>query len=783
MKSILLISVISWVCIMPLIAQDNSWKLYDDSRLAEINITTAPEALDFLYREENQQSDSLHFATVHFKNAFIDETIDSVGFRLRGNTSRAAQKKSFKLDFEYFIDGREFYGVDKLNLNGEHNDPSIIRAKLAWDFFGQIGMKTSRAAHAKIYINGAYYGLYISVEHYDKEFLKKNFVDESGNLWKCLWPADLKYRSDNPDDYKYMQGDRRVYELKRNKTEDDYSRLADLIYTINKTSDGAFANALEKDLDVPALLKYMAMNVLLGSWDDYWSNVNNYYLYHQPDQDRFYLIPYDYDNIMGIDWFNIEWATADIYAWPKIYDDYRPLTERVLANKQFRDLYSHFISFYNKNVYALPLWENHLDSLYNRILDAALADTFRTKDYGFSDDDFRNSYSTNYSYPTFVKTGIREFVNRRNQSVPGQLAYANAAPNIYNVGYYPKRPMAGDSIKISASLFANAGLKKVELQYFLNGQAQVLKSPFVFSPVAGSKRVEDADRWEITLPPLGADGSMEFIIFAEDSAGKPQTYPRLEKIKIAVPGSGKGQIFINEFLAKNNASQADEAGEFDDWLELYNASGEAVDLAGYYLSDKKNNLIKWAFPQDSSLVPANGFLLVWCDDDQAQGALHTNFKLSASGEFLALTAPDGISVIDSLSFGAQSADVSFGRKTDGGESWGFLSPTPGESNTPTALAEWGNLPASFKIITYPNPFNGELTIKYNLPKNLNVTVSIFDVMGRKVWQRRFDRQGAGGHTLKWDSNSTLDKSSSSGLYFVRVKTALGSTGKKVLLIK
>ncbi len=72
--------------------QDNSWKLYDDSQLAEIHITTAPEVLDFLYREENQQSDSLHFATVHFKNAFIDEIIDSVGFRLRGNTSRAAQK-------------------------------------------------------------------------------------------------------------------------------------------------------------------------------------------------------------------------------------------------------------------------------------------------------------------------------------------------------------------------------------------------------------------------------------------------------------------------------------------------------------------------------------------------------------------------------------------------------------------------------------------------------------------------------------------------------------------
>ena len=85
------------------------------------------------------------------------------------------QKKSFKVDFNHFISGRDFHGVEKLNLNGEHNDVSIMRAKLSWDLYQSMGMVSSRAAHAKLYINGDYYGLYISVEHIDDSFYQRTF--------------------------------------------------------------------------------------------------------------------------------------------------------------------------------------------------------------------------------------------------------------------------------------------------------------------------------------------------------------------------------------------------------------------------------------------------------------------------------------------------------------------------------------------------------------------------------------------------------------------------------
>ena len=214
---------------------DESSLVYDDSEVAEINITMNVDDLIFMY--ENPLSDSLHPASVHFKNASIDEFIDSVGVRIRGNTSRLSYKKSIKLSFNTFEKGGDFYSLEKMNLNGEHNDPSIVRSKLSWDFFNDIGVVSTRAAHAAVYINGKYFGLYISVEHIDDEFLQKNFDDDSGNLWKCLFGASLEYMGDNPELYKFENNDGvRPYRLITNKKEDDYFQLARFINILNTIS-------------------------------------------------------------------------------------------------------------------------------------------------------------------------------------------------------------------------------------------------------------------------------------------------------------------------------------------------------------------------------------------------------------------------------------------------------------------------------------------------------------------------------------------------------------------
>jgi hypothetical protein len=145
----------------------------------------------------------------------------------------------------------------------------------------------------------------------------------------------------------------------------------------------------------------------------------------------------------------------------------------------------------------------------------------------------------------------------------------------------------------------------------------------------------------------------------------------------AAPG-----VRINEFLADNKSVNQDEAGEYDDWVELYNTGTSTAALDGLYLTDDLSDPRKWAFPAGTS-IPPGGHLLVWCDRDGGQGALHAGFKLNRDGEAIGIFADDAHANVplDTLVFGAQQEDVSYGRRPDGADTWAFLDPpTPGASN-------------------------------------------------------------------------------------------------------
>ncbi|HET6556389.1 MAG TPA: lamin tail domain-containing protein [Prolixibacteraceae bacterium] len=144
--------------------------------------------------------------------------------------------------------------------------------------------------------------------------------------------------------------------------------------------------------------------------------------------------------------------------------------------------------------------------------------------------------------------------------------------------------------------------------------------------------------------------------------------------------TAQGQVVINEFMASNTGTIQDpDYGASADWIELYNAGANAVNLNGYAVTDNLSEPQKWIITTDVQL-PAKGFIILWADGMGT--GLHTGFKLSADFEELGLTNPSG-KIIDSLSYGLQEANISMGRVTDGAAQWGFFNqPTPGQPNAP-----------------------------------------------------------------------------------------------------
>ncbi len=139
-------------------------------------------------------------------------------------------------------------------------------------------------------------------------------------------------------------------------------------------------------------------------------------------------------------------------------------------------------------------------------------------------------------------------------------------------------------------------------------------------------------------------------------------------------------VLINEFMAKNNTTIHDEDGEYSDWIELYNASNSTINLLNYSLSDDNNNLDKWIFPE-ISILP-NSYLLVFASEKNRLDTteLHTNFKISSSGEELYLSNNIG-TIIDQTESINLATDESYGRTPDGDTNWMVINiSTPNSSN-------------------------------------------------------------------------------------------------------
>jgi hypothetical protein len=329
-----------------------------------------------------------------------------------GNRTLGAPKRSWKITLDH--GAVHLAGMTCINLKSMYNDPSQMREALAWRLFRQAGVPAARHTYAKLALDATYYGLFSVIEQVDKRFLKDHFGDnDRGNLYKAycgdVGCATLEHRTgpdgDDSGRQYYTATADRTYRLKTN--EDDpgastYDDLAQFIRTINGTGikggderfgTDAFRESVDGIMNARAFLRWAAVNLLLGSWDNYYATPSNYYLYnsgHQGDEHDFMDVPYftfipwDYDNCLGIDYFGTKWQYTDIVDWPgntrHYYREHAtsriPLVQNLLLNQDYRQYYLDYLEFlldteFNPDAFSRQIAADSGDGLWGRVGQAA----------------------------------------------------------------------------------------------------------------------------------------------------------------------------------------------------------------------------------------------------------------------------------------------------------------------------------------------------------------------------------------------------------------------------
>ncbi len=240
-------------------------------------------------------------------------------------------------------------------------------------------------------------------------------------------------------------------------------------------------------------------------------------------------------------------------------------------------------------------------------------------------------------------------------------------------------------------------------------------------------------------------------------------------------------LFINEFMASNDNAVPGPQGDFPDWIEIYNAGEEAVMLGGYFMSDdiadpEAMYQIPDMYP-DSVTVEPGGFILFYANKGEATSVLNLNFKLSGDGESIGFWNPEQV-FVDSITYGPQIADTSYGRFTDGTNNW-FMMPdyTPGESNrNPSSI---GDIEENISISqNYPNPFSTVTNIEFTLENSDNVTVKVFDVRGSLIAVLAENNYSVGTHKIVWNASDVP-----TGYYFYSLQTSNGIITKKASIVR
>jgi uncharacterized protein (TIGR03437 family) len=294
---------------------------FDGTNLQEIRLTMNPA--DWQTLRDNYLKNTYYKCDFEWRGL----SIKGSAVKSRGSGSRNPIKPGLEINFSKYTASQQFLGLNSVILRNFASDPSMLHERLTLQMFARAGLPYERSAHARVYINGTYYGLYQLVEPIDAHFLRARFDEDSGFLYESNSGGtgyQFDYLGDDPALYVPSK-----FDPKTHAGESD-TVLVDMIRTMNQASDTEFAAAIGKYIDLGAFVSHVAMEVFMAESDGFLSEsgMTNFYLYRRMSDNRNFPLVWDKE------------MTFTGPRWPILSDiDRNVLMRRALAVPEYRKRY------------------------------------------------------------------------------------------------------------------------------------------------------------------------------------------------------------------------------------------------------------------------------------------------------------------------------------------------------------------------------------------------------------------------------------------------------------
>ena len=687
-----------------------------------------------------------------------------VGVRYKGFSSYSSSrsKNPFNISLDYSFSELEHQGVNKLKLSNVIQDPSFVRESLSYEIARKY-MPSAQANYANVYVNDTLIGLYTNVEAVNKDFLEDHYGTRSNVFFKCN-PEHLDLNGENSNLGNTPGADvSNYYPFYKLKSElySDWNELHALIDTLNDSPGN-----IESKLNVDRTLWMHALNYVLVNFDSYIGYAQNYYLY-QDDAGLFNPILWDLnmsfasyrltDASNNWDGFTVDEAKSIDpllhYSSVSVYP--RPLLRKLFENDRYRRMYlAHIRTIVEENFLNGDYAQRaaHMQSVINIDVIADTNKFYSTADFT---DNLTSTVSDLVDYPGI--TGLMDARASYLDTFPG----IQGSPVISLIESSPLNTVAGDTIFITASV---NDLNATVLLGYRFSESEAFTVLNMLDDGTLNDGVSGDGVFGALIP--NCSNVTQYYVYAEnDSSGRFSPERAAYEYYTIESKIGVRDLAINELMAVNTFSVADNEGEYDDWIEFYNNTGYKISTKDLYLSNDSENKLKWSLPE--RVVTPGTYFIVWADEDINQSGAHATFKLNKEADSLWLSYSDG-SVVDSVVFENQNDAISFGRYPNGTGDFREMLPSYSSYNS---LIDGSLL--NDVVFIFPNPAVNSFGVKVNVDES--AVISIYTIDGRNLIDGLV---GERGQVLNIDTSKFT-----SGIYLVRFTFENSEIVKKIIIKK